>query len=257
VYPKAAGSLDNIGAPPKPLRTFRDNPRQSHRSSMVHCKGAPVEAAGAPYHCTEEQFLDAILEKFPQGTCWYMNNGRLFFVNPYSDISFSKRRPSPAISSISVSLLKQRNAALILRGVAGSGKSQISELICLDIAKRFCPRGTIFAILHAAFVALRPFITINNKHNNQSSTALAHMEFCIRNGRLMCVRLKHFMLDSPSRGCRANIFAMLANDLDEHDKENYRISGFRLKDDHQGFGNVADLRSALTELGISHEDIFK
>ncbi|VDN29567.1 unnamed protein product [Cylicostephanus goldi] len=39
--------------------------------------------------------------------------------------------------------------------------------------------------------------------------------------------------------------------------ENYRISGFRLKDDHQGFGNVADLRSALIQLGISHEDVFK
>ncbi|EYB97831.1 hypothetical protein Y032_0136g1950 [Ancylostoma ceylanicum] len=64
-------------------------------------------------------------------------------------------------------------------------------------------------------------------------------------------------MDSPSRGCRANIFAMLANDLDEFDKEKYRISGFRLKEGQQGLGNVADLSSAFGELGISASDVFK
>ncbi|KAL6724383.1 hypothetical protein Aduo_019277 [Ancylostoma duodenale] len=143
------------------------------------------------------------------------------------------------------------------RGVSGSGKSQIAELVCLDIVRRLCREGSSFSALHAAFVALHPFITTNDKHNNQSSRALAHVEFCVRNGRLLCVRLNHFMMDSPSRGCRANIFAMLANDLDEFDKEKYRISGFRLKEGHQGLGSVADLSSALGELGISASDVFK
>ncbi|VDM79611.1 unnamed protein product [Strongylus vulgaris] len=230
---------------------------QCHYRSYPRVAGFSEKAVELPFRCTEEQFLETILHRFPQGVCWYINNGRLFFVNPFSDISSSKRRSSPAISTISLSLLKQRNAALIMRGISGSGKSQIAELVSLDIAHRLCRRENAFAKLQAAFIALRPFITVNNKHNNQSSSAVAHMEFCIRRGRLVCVKLNHFMVDSPSRGCRANIFAMLANDLDEHDKEKYRISGFRLKDNHQGFGNVVDLSAALTQLEIFPEDVFK
>ncbi|EPB66294.1 hypothetical protein ANCCEY_14615 [Ancylostoma ceylanicum] len=58
------------------------------------------------------------------------------------------------------------------RGVAGSGKSQIAELVCLDIVRRLCRGGSPLSALHAAFVALRPFVTINDKHNNQSSRAV-------------------------------------------------------------------------------------
>ncbi|RCN52515.1 hypothetical protein ANCCAN_01213 [Ancylostoma caninum] len=257
-----AGSLGNVTAPPKPLRTFVDNagnpPRPWHRINEGSSTNAFDETTGTVmYRCTDEKFLESIVQRFPQGSCWYMRDGNLFFVNPFSDISSSTRRPFPAISTISTSLLKQKSASLIMRGVSGSGKSQIAELVCLDIVRRLCRGGSSFSALHAAFVALRPFITINDKHNNQSSRALAHVELCIRNGRLLCIRLNHFMMDSPSRGCRANIFAMLANGLDEFDKEKYRISGFRLKEGHQGLGSVEDLSSALGELGISASDVFK
>ncbi|KIH68188.1 hypothetical protein ANCDUO_01474 [Ancylostoma duodenale] len=259
---REAGSLGNVTAPPKPLRTFVDNagnpPRPWYKTNEEGSTNIFDGTAGTVmYRCTDEKFLESIVQRFPQGSCWYMRDGNLFFVNPFSDISLSTRRPCPAISTISASLLKQKSASLIMRGVSGSGKSQIAELVCLDIVRRLCREGSSFSALHAAFVALHPFITTNDKHNNQSSRALAHVEFCVRNGRLLCVRLNHFMMDSPSRGCRANIFAMLANDLDEFDKEKYRISGFRLKEGHQGLGSVADLSSALGELGISASDVFK
>uniref|UniRef100_A0A1I7XE64 G_PROTEIN_RECEP_F1_2 domain-containing protein n=1 Tax=Heterorhabditis bacteriophora TaxID=37862 RepID=A0A1I7XE64_HETBA len=130
-------------------------------------------------------------------------------------------------------------------------------MVCLELVDRLDSKKEVAAILCSALLALRPFLTTNKKYNNQSSRAVHHYEINIRDSRLSRIILRHFLIDTPSRHCRANIFAMLANDMNEQEKEKLRISAFHLREKYANYGNLNDVQRSLKILGLPVNDIFK
>lgn len=127
----------------------------------------------------------------------------------------------------------------------------------MDIVKRLDNQGQLSHLFKISITILRPFLTANNAYNNQCSKAVLHYMFQTKENRLHRISLKHFPIESMSRGCRANIFAIVANDLTETEKEKYRIAGFRLRETTFNYGNFEEIKAAMSIIGIDMADILK
>ncbi|CAD6185118.1 unnamed protein product [Caenorhabditis auriculariae] len=147
-------------------KTFENFSRNSTPSSYTMSSVALLSM------CSHEEFLEAIRERFKQGQCWFSRGGQLYFVNPFNDVSATRHLSYSVIPTVTSSLIETKQSALLLRGISGSGKSQLAEMVCLDVVDRMDTQGSISAILYAALIALRPFLSTNNSQNNQASKAV-------------------------------------------------------------------------------------
>uniref|UniRef100_A0A1I7SZG6 Myosin motor domain-containing protein n=1 Tax=Caenorhabditis tropicalis TaxID=1561998 RepID=A0A1I7SZG6_9PELO len=257
--------------PPKPLRTFQEhlrkpgeqlqtttlgrfNPNQKFKSQTSSFMSSSVAFLSM---CNHREFVDAINKRFTQGQCWFSRGGQLFFVNPFNTVSSPRCNFYSVIPTITSSLFEAKNSTLFLRGVSGSGKSHVAELICLDIVKRLNNQGQLSQLFKTSLTILRPFLTANNPYNNQCSKAALHYVFQTRENRLHRIVLSHFPIESMSRGCRANIFAVVANDLSETEKDKYKIAGFRLRETCCSYGSFNEIEAALRSIGIDVADILR
>ncbi|CAB3400121.1 unnamed protein product [Caenorhabditis bovis] len=254
--------------PPKPNRTFLENSSQINvledgfknhtlNKTKAHISSYSMSSIAFLSMCSHREFVDAINKRFTQGQCWFSRGGQLFFVNPFNDISTPQSSSYSVIPTITSSLFETRDSSIFLRGVSGSGKSHIAEMICIDIVNRYDTKGSLTALLKHALNALRPFISANSAYNNQCSKMALHYYFQTRENRLTKIQFRHFPIEAISRGCRANIFAIVANDLKEEEKVALRISGFRLRENTSVYGEFDDIRNSLTILGVNVSDILK
>ncbi|CCD67086.1 Myosin motor domain-containing protein [Caenorhabditis elegans] len=257
--------------PPKPLRTFQEQLRKPVDQLQTNTMGrfsnnqkfksqtSSFMSSSVAFlsMCNHREFVDAINKRFTQGQCWFSRGGQLFFVNPFNTVSSPRCNFYSVIPTITSSLFEAKSSTLFLRGVSGSGKSHVAELICMDIVKRLDNQGQLSHLFKISITILRPFLTANNAYNNQCSKAVLHYMFQTKENRLHRISLKHFPIESMSRGCRANIFAIVANDLTETEKEKYRIAGFRLRETTFNYGNFEEIKAAMSIIGIDMADILK
>ncbi|CAO4385355.1 unnamed protein product [Caenorhabditis nigoni] len=257
--------------PPKPLRTFQDHLRKPvdqlqtttlgrfNTSHKFKTQTSSFMSSSVAFlsMCNHREFVDAINKRFTQGQCWFSRGGQLFFVNPFNTVSSPRCNFYSVIPTITSSLFESKSSTLFLRGVSGSGKSHVAELICMDIVKRLDSHGQLSQLFKTSLIILRPFLTANNPYNNQCSKAALHYVFQTKENRLNRIHLSHFPIESMSRGCRANIFAVVANDLTESDKEKYKITGFRLRETCYNYGSFDEIRIALGSIGVDVADVLK
>ncbi|KAF1747850.1 hypothetical protein GCK72_024316 [Caenorhabditis remanei] len=257
--------------PPKPMRTFQEhtkkpieqlqtttlgrfNTNQKFKSQTSSFMSSSVAFLSM---CNHREFVDAINKRFTQGQCWFSRGGQLFFVNPFNTVSSPRCNFYSVIPTITSSLFESKSSTLFLRGVSGSGKSHVAELICMDIVKRLDSQGQLSQIFKTSLIILRPFLTANNPYNNQCSKAALHYVFQTKENRLHRISLSHFPIESMSRGCRANIFAVVANDLSDAEKDKYKIAGFRLRETCYNYGSFDEIKIALSSVGVDVADVLK
>ncbi|CAL2049976.1 unnamed protein product [Caenorhabditis brenneri] len=257
--------------PPKPLRTFQEHMRKpveqlqtttlgrfnNNQKFKTQTSSFMSSSVAFLSMCNHREFVDAINKRFTQGQCWFSRGGQLFFVNPFNTVSSPRCNFYSVIPTITSSLFEAKSSTLFLRGVSGSGKSHVAELICMDIVKRLDTHGQLSQLFRTSLIILRPFLTANNPYNNQCSKAALHYVFQTRENRLHRITLSHFPIESMSRGCRANIFAVVANDLSEAEKDKYKIAGFRLRETCNNYGSFDEIKLALGTIGVDVADVLR